>query len=70
MQGLTSPWPVRACLARSRVVIPRQLVGAGYSMRLVGEPSHILSEAHVGALASAVPPLERMRDWALAYSTK
>lgn len=38
-------------------------------MTFVGEPSVILTPDHVRALASVVPPLERMRDWALAYST-
>ncbi|EFJ52510.1 hypothetical protein VOLCADRAFT_56079 [Volvox carteri f. nagariensis] len=38
-------------------------------MRFVGEPSVILNDLQMRALASAVPPLERMKDWVLSYST-
>lgn len=48
---------------------PKNMTIGDLSLRMLGEPSLILSDDHVRALASVVPPLERMRDWALTYST-
>jgi hypothetical protein len=33
-------------------------------------PLQILTPLHVRALATVIPPLERMRDWGLSYSTR
>jgi hypothetical protein len=30
----------------------------------------VLTPLHVRALATVIPPLERMRDWSLSYSTR
>eukprot|EP00198_Chlamydomonas_reinhardtii_P001214 XP_001690549.1 predicted protein [Chlamydomonas reinhardtii] len=39
------------------------------TLTLVGDASAILTEGHARALASAIPPLERMKEWTLSYST-
>ncbi|GFR42419.1 hypothetical protein Agub_g3322 [Astrephomene gubernaculifera] len=51
------------------IAVPRNLTVTDASLRLLGEPSLILNDSQTRALASAIPPLERMRDWSLSYST-
>lgn len=53
------------------LAVPRNLIAGGeFMLRLVGEHSLVLHSADLRAcLASAVPPLERMKDWTLSYST-
>ncbi|GLC57679.1 hypothetical protein PLESTB_001252900 [Pleodorina starrii] len=52
-----------------QIAVPRNLVVGEATLRLLGEPSVIINELQARALASAIPPLERMRDWTLSYST-
>ncbi|GIL94425.1 hypothetical protein Vretimale_619 [Volvox reticuliferus] len=52
-----------------QIAVPRNLTVGNLTLRFVGEPSVILNDLQMRALASAIPPLERMKDWTLSYST-
>ncbi|KAG2501203.1 hypothetical protein HYH03_001017 [Edaphochlamys debaryana] len=52
-----------------QIAVPRNLMVGEANLHLVGEPSQVLTEAGARALASIIPPLERMKDWSLSYST-
>ncbi|KAG2432902.1 hypothetical protein HXX76_008633 [Chlamydomonas incerta] len=51
------------------IAVPRNLMVGDATLTLVGDASAILTEGHARALASAVPPMERMKEWTLSYST-
>ncbi|PNW77505.1 hypothetical protein CHLRE_10g439550v5 [Chlamydomonas reinhardtii] len=51
------------------IAVPRNLMVGDATLTLVGDASAILTEGHARALASAIPPLERMKEWTLSYST-
>jgi hypothetical protein len=51
------------------IAVPRNLVVGESTLTLVGDASAILNDGHARALASAIPPLERMKEWTLSYST-
>ncbi|GIL45755.1 hypothetical protein Vafri_2909 [Volvox africanus] len=52
-----------------QIAVPRNLTVGDVTLRFVGEPSVILNDLQMRAVASAIPPLERMKDWTLSYST-
>ena len=51
------------------ISIPKNLTVGQATIQTLGEPSAIMNDKQWAALASAMPPLERMKDWALSYST-
>ncbi|KXZ47059.1 hypothetical protein GPECTOR_38g296 [Gonium pectorale] len=64
--------PGEATVAESgelQLAVPRNLTVGEGTLQMLGEPSVILSGNQASALASAVPPLERMKSWTLSYST-
>lgn len=49
--------------------MPRNMTAGDVTMRVLGDHSVIVSEASWRALASVVPPLERLKNWSLSYAT-
>lgn len=49
--------------------MPHHLVGGSAPMPGLSEPSTIMSEQHVSALANVIPSRFRFKEWSLSYST-